>query len=168
MIAEVHLVSPVGVSTQRQVGKICEMLREDNMTWIAGRVNSGLKHTIPLGAKAAGIRYQPPNAAEKRTPKQIFRSAPYMFSVGHGSCCDIAPFDAAVLTLLYDIPSRTMAPPQGGTSLHCNVLTPWGVYDPTLWWNKPQYRLPPLEWGAQLCRQAVQKLVQEGGGSGSR
>lgn len=163
MLAEIHLHSPVGVPTQRQVAKICELLRDDNMLWIAGRVNSGLH--VPVCAKVTGIRYVPPGHMEKQTEKQIFRSAPFMFSAGHGSCCDIAPFDAASLTLLYDIPSKTIAPSQGGTSYHCNILTPWGIYDPTMWWANPKYRLPPLEWGKTLCQQAVRKLVQEGGRS---
>lgn len=161
MIAEVHLHSPVGVATQRQVQKIVEMLRDSNMLWIAGRVNAGLP--IPECAKTMGIQYRPPVGQEKRTARQIFESGPDMFWVGHGSCCDIAPYDAAALTLLYDIPSRPIVPSQGGTSFHCNVLTPWGVYDPTMWWNNPGYRLPPLEWGKMACRSAVQKLVVEGG-----
>lgn len=161
MIAKVHLHSPVGVATQRQVQDIVDMLYRSNLLWIAGRINSGL--SVPEGAKATGIRYRPPMGVEKRTPEQSFLSGPDMFWAGEGSCCDIAPFDAAVLTLLYEVRSRPLVPPQGGTSFHCNVLTPWGVYDPTLWWTSPQYRLPPLSWGPSLCRQAIQKMVQEGG-----
>jgi len=161
MIAEVHLHSPVGVATQRQVQKIVEMLRDSNMLWLAGRVNAGLP--VPECAKATGIQYRPPAGREKATAKQVFRSGPDMFWARQGSCCDIAPFDAASLTLLYDIPSRPIVPPQGGTSFHCNVLTPWGVYDPTLWWDNPKYKLPPLGLGKKLCREAVYKLVMEGG-----
>lgn len=164
MRASVHLQSPPGAATQRQVGALCDLLQEDNALWIAGRMNSGLP--VPECAKAGGIRYQPPQGAEKRTPEQTFRSGPFMFSVGHGSCCDIAPYDAAALTVLYLIPSRTVIPSQGGTSFHCNVLTPWGVYDPTFWWDDPRYRLPPLEWGPELCQQAVRKLVEKGGANG--
>lgn len=161
MIAHVYLHSPAGVATQRQVQDIVDLLYRSNLLWISARQASGLP--IPECAKATGIQYRPPVGVQKATPDQDFMSGPDMFWAGHGSCCSIAPYDASTLTRLYGIKSRPIVPSQGGTSFHCNVLTPWGVYDPTLWWENPQYRLPPLTWSDSLRRQAIRRMVKEGG-----
>lgn len=157
MRAHVHLHSPPGEPTRRMVQLFCDALYYDNLLWISARNNSGLD--VPRCAKEGGIQYRPPIGAEKSTPDQGFYSAPFMFHRGHGSCCDIAPYDAAALTILYDLPSRPMAPAQGRTSYHCNVLTPWGAYDPSFRWSDPAYVLPPLSWPKPKQHRYIRELV---------
>ena len=154
MIAEVHLHTPRGEAARREVEQVCRLLTFDNELWVQARGAS----KVPRCAKLGGIAYRPPVGDEKRTGLQRFLAAPHMFAAGYGSCCDIAPYDAAVLRQIYGVEATPVVPAQGPTSYHVNVLTPWGVYDPTFRWDDPAYVLPPLEWPKARRDAAIRRL----------
>ena len=133
-----NMTAPIGEATRREVAQALNMLRLDNMYWIAARKNSNL--SVPASAALGGVTCLEPTAKEARTSTQEFFGAPFLFEkrkhgsgkrLLHGACGDIAAYDSAALTVLLGIPTRVIVPAQGPTRYHALVVTPLGAYDPT-------------------------------------
>jgi hypothetical protein len=143
MELSLNLVAPIGEATRREIQAVLDILKADNELWISGMQASG--HRPPCCARSVpGFLYRPPVGREKQTPRQEFYAAPFMFTRGHGSCCDICAYDAAAKTVLFGVPTRVLAVPQGPTSYHITIATPRGPVDPLKNWDRRRCTCPVL------------------------
>lgn len=143
-----HLTGPIGEARRREIQSLLNVLRVDNMYWIAAQMNraeQGKGPMPPTSARAAGVAYRPPTAAEAKTADHHFWGAPHLLkprlhrpsgqTLKHGSCCDIAAYDAAAITMFKKLPTQVMVPRSGApgvSSYHANIMTPYGPADPTI------------------------------------
>lgn len=143
MILELHMCGPKGAGQRELIDRALAMMQLDNQFLIEAMLRAG--RSVPDLVDDMGLRYRPPSKAESKTRRQRLFHYKDMLDNGWFSCCDAAPWEAAVLTVKYQVPAQAFSTPVSNDGLfHAVYRTPDGVIDPTARFNakngQPNYR----------------------------
>lgn len=147
MRVTLHLCSPPGEATRRELARLLNLLKEDNRLVIAAMMREG--YQVPDTVWEMELRYRPPTPDEAKTPMQEFYCMADMVERGEFSCGDAAALEAAVQTEKYGRDTEVLCVAQGSYEYHAIYVCGDGAVDPTQNWlmmdaaSRGQVYLPP-------------------------
>lgn len=132
MRVTLNLCGPPGEATRRELGRLLNVLKEDNRLVINAMLNAG--YMVPDTVTELGLTYTPPTPDEATTPSQQFYCMADMIENGWFSCGDAAAYEAAVQEEKYGVQTEVLVVPQGSFEYHAIYVGPNGPVDPTENW----------------------------------
>ncbi len=109
IILELHLCGPKGDGLREELDRALALVQLDNEFVIQAMLRAG--RPVPDLIEDTGLPYRPPNRREAETNRQPLHGLRAMLENGWWSCGDAGPWEAAVLSVKYNTPTRAFSLP---------------------------------------------------------